>query len=131
MRVLMRCLKVRPPASDLFGVEGRRWLAEQQLPVTERETVDSAVRQVALLDAQIAEVEKLIAVKRSWPEIKRLMTVPAVNVIVAATFMAAPACSCRASRTGSFGSCAALRSHRKSGARRWTKPNPNVPLHGA
>ena len=29
--VLMRCLKDRPPASDLFGVKGRRWLAEQQL----------------------------------------------------------------------------------------------------
>ena len=41
---LMRCLKDRPPASDLFGVKGRRWLAEQQLPVVERETVDSAVR---------------------------------------------------------------------------------------
>ncbi len=30
--VLMRCLKDRPPASDLFGVKGRRWLAEQQPP---------------------------------------------------------------------------------------------------
>ena len=52
--VLMRCLKDRPPASDLFGVKGRRWLAEQQLPVTERETVDSAARQVDFLDAEIA-----------------------------------------------------------------------------
>ena len=52
--VLMRCLKDRPPASDLFGVKGRRWLSEQQLPVTERETVDSAVRQVDFLDAEIA-----------------------------------------------------------------------------
>jgi transposase len=88
--VLMRCLKGRPPASDLFGVEGRRWLAEQQLPVCERETVDSAMRQVAFLDSEIAEVEKLIAAEAlSWPEVKRLMTVPGVNVIVAATFMAA------------------------------------------
>ena len=38
---LMRCLKDRPPASDLFGVKGRAWLAEQHLPVCERETVDS------------------------------------------------------------------------------------------
>jgi transposase len=88
--VLMRCLKDRPPASDLFGVKGRRWLADQQLPVTERETVDSAMRQVAFLAAEIAEVEKLIAAEAlSWPEAKRLMTVPGVNVIVAATFMAA------------------------------------------
>ena len=88
--VLMRCLKDRPPASDLFGVKGRRWLAEQQLPVVERETVDSAMRQVEFLDTEIAVVEQLIAAEAlGWPEIKRLMTVPGVNVIVAATFMAA------------------------------------------
>jgi transposase len=88
--VLMRCLKDPPPASDLFGVKGRAWLAEQQLPITERETVDSAVRQVEFLDSEIAQVEKLVAAEAlSWPEVKRLMTVPGVNVIVAATFMAA------------------------------------------
>jgi transposase len=74
--VLMRCLKDRPPASDLFGVRGRRWLAGQQLPVCERETVDSAMRQVAFLDSEIGEVEKLIAAEAlGWPEVKRLMTV--------------------------------------------------------
>jgi transposase len=88
--VLMRCLKDRPPVSDLFGVKGRAWLAEQQLAVCERETVDSAMRQVAFLDSEIAQVDTLIAAEAlSWPEVKRLMTVPGVNVIVAATFMAA------------------------------------------
>jgi transposase len=88
--VLMRCLKDRPPASDLFGVKGRAWLAEQQLALTERETVDSAMRQVSFLDSEIAQVERLIAAEAlSWPEVKRLMSVPGVNVIVAATFMAA------------------------------------------
>jgi len=88
--VLMRCLKDRPPVSDLFGVKGRAWLAEQQLALTERETVDSAMRQVTFLDSEIAQVERLIAAEAlSWPEVKRLMTVPGVNVIVAATFMAA------------------------------------------
>ena len=56
--VLMRCLKDRPPASDLFGVKGRAWLAEQQLALTERETVDSAMRQVEFLDSEIAQVER-------------------------------------------------------------------------
>jgi transposase len=70
--VLMRCLKGRPPPSDLFGVKGRAWLAEQQLALTERETVDSAVRQVTFLDSEIAEVERLIAAEAlSWPEVKR------------------------------------------------------------
>ena len=85
----MRCLKDRAPASDLFGVKGRRWLGEQQLPVCERETVDAGLRQVDFLDTEIAAVEQLIAVDAlSWPEVKRLMTVPGVNVTVAATFMA-------------------------------------------
>jgi transposase len=88
--VLMRCLKDRPPAADLFGVKGRRWLAEQQLPLCEQETVESALRQVDFLDTEIAQVDQLIAADAlSSPEVKRLMTVPGVNVTVAATFMAA------------------------------------------
>jgi transposase len=88
--VLMRCLKGRPPASDLFGIKGRRWLSEQELPACEHETVEAGLRQVDFLDGEIAEVERLIAAEAlSWPEVKRLMTVPGVNVIVAATFMAA------------------------------------------
>ena len=48
------------------------------------------MRQVDFLDAEITEVEQLIAAEAlSWPEVKRLMTVPGVNVIVAATFVAA------------------------------------------
>src|SRR5262249_36245699 len=30
--ILIRNLKARPPVSDLFGVQGRSWLAEQTLP---------------------------------------------------------------------------------------------------
>jgi transposase len=88
--VLMRNLKDRPPAADLFGVKGRRWLADQELAVCERETVDAGLRQVDFLDTKIAAVDQLIAAEAlGWPEVKRLMTVPGVNVIVAATFMAA------------------------------------------
>jgi transposase len=88
--VLQRCLKGKPPVSDLFGVNGLRWLAEQELPAVERETIESGLRQVEFLDSEIAQVEQLIAADAlSWPEVKRLMTVPGVNVIVAATFMAA------------------------------------------
>jgi hypothetical protein len=88
--VLMRCLKDRPPAADLFGIKGRRWLAEQQLPVCERETVDAGLRQVDFLDTEIAQVDQLIAADAlGWPDVKRLMTVPGVNAIVDATFMAA------------------------------------------
>jgi len=88
--VLMRCLVGRAPFADLFGVKGRRWLAELELPEEERETVDSALRQIEFLDSEIAAVERLIASEAlESVEIRRLMTVPGVNVICAATFMAA------------------------------------------
>ena len=88
--VLQRRLTGRPPASDLFGVKGRRWLAGVELPLEERETVDACLRHVDFLDSEIEAVERLIAQQAlGWPEIRRLMTVPGVNVIVAATFVAA------------------------------------------
>ncbi|MGH2824792.1 MAG: IS110 family transposase [Thermoleophilaceae bacterium] len=88
--VLMRRLKGRPPVSDLFGVKGRKWLRQLELPVEEAETVASALRHVEFLDEEIAAVERLIAGEalRS-AEARRLMTVPGVNVICAATFLAA------------------------------------------
>jgi transposase len=88
--VLVRRLIKKPAVSDLFGLAGREWLREVELPVEERETVDGCLRQIEFLDAEIAEVEKQIARDALIsPQIKRLMTVPGVNVIVAATFLAA------------------------------------------
>jgi transposase len=88
--VLIRRLKGRPPVSDLFGVKGRRWLRGLKLPVEERETVDGAMRHVEFLDSELAEVERVIASDAlNSPDVRRLMTVPGVNVIVAATFLAA------------------------------------------
>jgi transposase len=88
--VLMRRLKGRPPVSDLFGVKGRKWLGELELPVEEAETVQAAMRHIEFFDAEIAEVERLIAGEalRS-ADARRLMTVPGVNVICAASFLAA------------------------------------------
>ena len=88
--VLQRRLVERPPFADLFGVTGRRWLTEVELPLQERESVDAGLRQIVFLDGEIKAVEKLIAQQAlSWPEIRRLMTVPGANLICAATFIAA------------------------------------------
>jgi transposase len=88
--VLMRRLKGRPPVSDLFGVKGRKWLGGLELPIEEAETVDGAMRHIDFLDSEITEVERLISLDalRS-PDALRLMTVPGVNVICAASFLAA------------------------------------------
>jgi transposase len=88
--VLVRRLIKKPAVSDLFGWAGREWLREVELPTWERETVDGCLRQIEFLDQEIAEVEKQVARDAlTSPQIKRLMTVPGVNVIVAATFLAA------------------------------------------
>ena len=88
--VLMRRLQGKPPVSDLFGVKGRRWLSELELPVEESETIESALRHVEFLDTEIAAVERLIAREAlASAHARRLMTVPGVNVICAATFLAA------------------------------------------
>jgi len=88
--VLMRCLKGRPPVSDLFGVKGREWLRGLELPLVEDETVTAGLRHIEFLDSEIEQVERLIAKEAlGSPQIKRLMTVPGVNVICAAIFLAA------------------------------------------
>jgi transposase len=76
--------------SDLFGKKGRAWRAELELPIEERETLDSGLRQIDFLDGEIASVDRVIAHDAlNWPEARRLMTVPGVNLIVAVSFLAA------------------------------------------
>jgi transposase len=87
---LQRRLQAKPPCSDLFGVKGREWLAGLELPAEERESVDAAMRHIEFLDTEISAVDRLIAQQAlAWPEIQRLMTVPGVNLICAASFIAA------------------------------------------
>jgi transposase len=88
--VLMRRLKGKPPFAELFGVKARRWLAGLELPVEEQETVAACLRHVEFLDREIAAVDALIAGQAlESEEVRRLMTVPGVNVICAQTFLAA------------------------------------------
>ena len=87
---LARCLLGRPPASDLFGVAGRSWLAERQLPAEEAETVSGCLRQIDFCDAEVEAIDRKLA---EWAtgsaEAKRLMSIPGVGVGIAVTLMAA------------------------------------------
>jgi transposase len=88
--VLQRTLKGRPPASDLFGKRGRAWLDEQDLAADERETVQAALRHVDFLDGELRLVDRTIAEQiLSWPEIRRIMTIPGMGAMAAAGVMAA------------------------------------------
>ncbi len=88
--ILHRNLIPRCPAADLFGHKGRAWLAEQDLPLDERQAVEALLRQLdfhgdelKLIDAELARV----ALKRE--EVKRLMTIPGVDATVALSIVAA------------------------------------------
>ena len=66
------------------------WLTELELPADERETVDGCLRQIDFLDTEIAILERGIAEHALGSgAIKRLMTVPGVSLMTAATFIAA------------------------------------------
>ena len=87
--VLYRNLEGAGPASDLFGAAGRHWLEELELPADERETVEGCLRVLDFLGGEVAQLEKGIARQAiDSPEIRRLVTIPGVNLITAATLTA-------------------------------------------
>ena len=87
--VLARNLKGKPPISDVFGVRGRAWLRGLDLPADERETLAGCLRQVDFLDREVSEVERVLARSAlGSAEIRRLISVPGVNLVSAATFWA-------------------------------------------
>ena len=87
--VLHRNLKPRPPVTDLFGVKGRVWLADQLLPIDERLTVDACLRQLDFIGEELAQIDKLIAQEALGDEaVRRLMTIPGIDVTTATTLVA-------------------------------------------
>lgn len=87
--VLHRNLKGRSPASDPFGKKGRAWIAEQQLPIDERLTVDAGLRQLDVVGEELAAIDRVIAQQVLGEEdVRRLMTIPGIDVITATTLAA-------------------------------------------
>jgi len=88
--VLHRNLKGRSPASDPFGRKGRGWLAAQELPVDERLTIDASLRQLDFLGEELAEIDRLVAEEAQGDQdVRRLLTIPGVDVTTAVTLVAA------------------------------------------
>jgi hypothetical protein len=75
--------------SDPFGVAGREWLARQELPVDEQDTINAALRQIDFLNEEIATIESELArFATNSAEAKQLMTVPGVGLVTATAFLA-------------------------------------------
>jgi transposase len=88
--ILIRNLKQRSPAADLFGAAGRRWLAAQQLPADEREMVEACLRGIDFLDGEVAAIDRALAeLVLASPELRRLLTLPGVNFVTACALLAA------------------------------------------
>jgi transposase len=88
--ILHRNLVPRCPAADLFGLKGRAWLTEQELPADERQAVQALLRQLdfhgqelAIIDAQLSQIGL------ASDDVKRLMTIPGVDSTVALSIVAA------------------------------------------
>jgi transposase len=78
------------PHADLFGAAGRAWLAAQWLPEDERAAVGRHVQGIDRLGEELRAVERDVA-RHALEDaaVKRLMTIPGVDMVVAVGLAAA------------------------------------------
>ena len=87
--ILARNLLPRCPFTDLFGIKGRRWLADQALPADERRTVGSLLRQLDFAGEELKLVDAELALfALNDANTRRLMTIPGVDMAVAVAIVA-------------------------------------------
>ena len=89
--ILHRNLVPRCPAADLFGIKGRAWLAGQDLPADEQAAAAALLRQLDFHGEELALVDAELARRGAWrrEDVRRLMTIPGVDAIVAISIVAA------------------------------------------
>ena len=88
--ILHRNLVPRCPAADLFGIKGRTWLAQQDLPPDEQAAACALLRQLDFHAQELTLIDRdpgQAALGR--PEVLRLMTIPGVDATVALSIVAA------------------------------------------
>ncbi|WP_246368439.1 IS110 family transposase [Aurantimonas endophytica] len=73
------------PHGNLVGISGRKWIARQTLPGDERDAVARHLAQIDLIEGSLKTVEAEIAREAmADPLIRRLMTLPGVDMTAAA-----------------------------------------------
>jgi transposase len=78
------------PHADLFGPRGRAWLLVQPLPSDESDAVARHLREYDRLSEDLRVVERELARDAlADPNVKRLMTIPGIDMVVAVGLMAA------------------------------------------
>lgn len=88
--ILHAHLVPRCPHTDIFGGKGRVWLQAQALPEDERETVWRHVEEYDRLSQAQKDVERHIAqAALDDNDVRRIMTIPGIDMVVAVGLMAA------------------------------------------
>jgi transposase len=87
----------------LFGKRGRAWLSEQALPLDEQLTIEGSLRQLDFLAGELEAVERAIAeLIVEDQDVRRLVTIPGVDVVTASTLRAVIGASAASPRRGSW-----------------------------
>jgi transposase len=82
--VLHRNLVGGAPVTDIFGVRGQAWLRALLLPADERSAIESALRLLEALQAELHEADaELARLGRHDPAVAHLLTIPGVDAAVA------------------------------------------------
>jgi transposase len=77
-------------ATDLFGKAGRRFLADVELPVSEKQLLEADLRAIDFFTAEILAAEKALAeIVHQDDQIRRLLTIPGIALTSAAGLRAA------------------------------------------
>ena len=74
---------------NMFGRKGRAWLAAQTLPEDERMAIERHVREIDRLGEDLKVIQRDLAYGLADLRVKRLMTVPGLDMIVATALVAA------------------------------------------
>jgi transposase len=88
--ILQRNLIPRPPVSDLFGIKGRCWLANQPLPPDEELAVQALLRQLDFHGQELRMIDTALGhAALASEEVRRLITLPRVDATIAVSIVAA------------------------------------------
>ena len=88
--ILHRNLIPRCPMTDLFGVKGRCWLADQYLPPDEEVAIEALLRQLDFHAQELRIIDASLGrAALASDEVRRLMTIPGVDATVALSIVAA------------------------------------------
>lgn len=78
------------PVADLFGLKGLAWLQQLELDEDGRRSLDSDLRLLALVEAEITALDARIApLAYAQQQVRLLMTLPGVSTVVALGLLAA------------------------------------------